>query len=200
VFTEQHIVQIHYISLSFRLFVPSSLTVCHRSLLSMVSANFHLAFLPVARFSFSGDYSPTTTTAPSLMFLVSCSSLISCQPVQVYYHHPRPRVPLDHVYHITDPGMGLPTRIKIWAISPSCGLGDRATLCRPRGNLRNWLVYCTEFSSGHWRASDVGGHNGGCHVNSPKNLLHDRLWVIPCLEVLQTVDRRAVGVLARTVG
>jgi hypothetical protein len=47
-----------------------------------------------------GDHSPTATTAPSLGPLVPNSSLIRCEPVQVFYHHPRPRVPLDPVYYI----------------------------------------------------------------------------------------------------
>jgi hypothetical protein len=41
---------------------------------------------PLARFS--GDYSPTTPAAPFLRPLVPSTSLIRCQSVQVYYHHP----------------------------------------------------------------------------------------------------------------
>jgi hypothetical protein len=35
-----------------------------------------------------GDYSPTATATPSLKLLVPSGSLIRCQSVQVYYHHP----------------------------------------------------------------------------------------------------------------
>jgi hypothetical protein len=62
------------------------------------------------------------------------------------------------------------------------------------------LVVRNDFSSGHWPASGVGRHNGGCHVDAALSLPHDRLWVVTCLEVLQTAGRRAVGVLARTLG
>jgi hypothetical protein len=96
--------------------------------------------------------------------------------------------------------MGLPTRIEALAISPSCGLGNRATVCCPLGNLQNWLVYHTEFSSGRWPASGVGGHTGVCHVDGPLSLLHNRLWVFPCLRVPRIAGRRVVGVLARTLG
>jgi hypothetical protein len=91
-------------------------------------------------------------------------------------------------------------RTKAWAISHSCGLGDRATFCHPRGNLQSWLICHAEFSSCHWPASGVGGHNGGCHVDGPLRLPHDRLWVVPCLELLQTVGRRVVAVFAQTLG
>jgi hypothetical protein len=53
---------------------------------------------PCMFFLSRGDYSPTATTAPSLKLLVASSSLISCRPVQVYYHHPWLTVPLDPVF------------------------------------------------------------------------------------------------------
>jgi hypothetical protein len=61
------------------------------------------------------------------------------------------------------------------AISLSCGLDDRATLCRLLGNLLSWLLYRIEFSSGRWPASDVGGYNCGCRVDGPLSLPHNRL-------------------------
>jgi hypothetical protein len=51
-----------------------------------------------------GDNSPTDPAAPSLRPLVPSASLTRCEPVQVYYHHPRPRIRLDPVYHIIYPG------------------------------------------------------------------------------------------------
>jgi hypothetical protein len=38
------------------------------------------------------------------------------------------------------------------------------------GNLRSWLVYGNEISSGHWPASGALGHNCGCRVDGPVNL------------------------------
>jgi hypothetical protein len=76
-------------------------------------------------------------------------------------------------------------RVGDWAISSLCMLDDRATLSRPRGNLRLCLVCRNEFSSGHWPASGVGRHNFGCRVDGTLNLLHDRLWVVPWLGVPQ---------------
>jgi hypothetical protein len=112
---------------------------------------------------------------------------------------------VDPVYHNIYPGdylvwMGLPTRFGAWAISPSCGMGDRATLCRPPGNLGSWLIYRNEFLSGHWPASGVGGHNFGYHVCGSFNFPHDQLSVVPCLGVPETAGRRAVVVLDRTLG
>jgi hypothetical protein len=80
--------------------------------------------------------------------------------------------------------MGLPTRIEVLAISLSCGLGDRATLCRPLGNRRSWLVYRTKFSSGRMPTSGFIGHNCGCHIAGPPTLPRNRLWVFPCLGAL----------------
>jgi hypothetical protein len=71
-------------------------------------------------------------------------------------------------------------RTGAWAISPSCGLGDSTTLCRPHGSPRNWPVCCSEISSSQWPASGDGGRNCGCHVDGPLSLPLDRLWVIPC--------------------
>jgi hypothetical protein len=98
------------------------------------------------------------------------------------------------------PCLGLPTRTEALAISLSCRLGDRATLCRLFGNLQSWLVYRIEFSSGRCPPSDVGGYNCGCRVHGPLSLPHNRLWVFPCLGVPQIAGRKAVGVLARTLG
>jgi hypothetical protein len=60
--------------------------------------------------------------------------------------------------------MGLPTKIEVLAISLSWGLGDRATLCRPLGNRRSWLVYGTEVSSGRLPTSGFVEHNCGCRI------------------------------------
>jgi hypothetical protein len=132
---------------------------------------------------------------PSLRKLVPSGSLIRCEPAQVYHHHPRCRVTTLY---------GPPMRIGAWAISPSCGLRDRATLCGPRGSLRSWSVCRNEFSFGYWPASDVGRHYCGCRVDVPLNLPRDRLWIIPCPEgggeVPQTAGRKALGVLFRTLG
>jgi hypothetical protein len=81
-----------------------------------------------------------------------------------------------------------------------CGLGDRATLCHPLGNLWSWLVYHTEFSSSCWQASGVGGHNCVCHVDGPLNLMRDLLCIAPCLGVPQIAGCKVVGVLTRTLG
>jgi hypothetical protein len=88
--------------------------------------------------------------------------------------------------------------IEALVISLSCGLGDRATLCHLLGNLRSWLVYHTEFSSGRWPTSGVGGHNCGCRAGGRLNLLHDLLWVVPYLGVPQIAGCKVVGVLAQT--
>jgi hypothetical protein len=40
--------------------------------------------------------------------------------------------------------MGLPMMTEALEISPSYGLGNRATPCRPLHNLRSWLVYRTK--------------------------------------------------------
>jgi hypothetical protein len=86
--------------------------------------------------SLCGGCSPTAPTAPSLRLLVPSSSLIRCEPVQVYHHHPRPRVPLDPVYYeyIINPGdyfvWALPGGLKFrrlllyadWAIDPEEGM------------------------------------------------------------------------------
>jgi hypothetical protein len=76
--------------------------------------------------------------------------------------------------------MGHPMMIEDWVISFSCWLGDRARHSPPRGSLRSWLVYHTEFSSDYWPASGVGGHSRGCRAGGLQILPHDRLWVVPC--------------------
>jgi hypothetical protein len=90
--------------------------------------------------------------------------------------------------------------VEALAIFLSCGLVDRAIPCPPLYNLQGWLVYRTDISSNHWPASGVCGHIRGCHVCGLLNLPHDLLWVVLCLGVLRTAGRKAVGVLARTLG
>jgi hypothetical protein len=63
-------------------------------------------------------------------------------------------------------------RIGAWAISPSCGLDHKATLCSPHGSPRSWPVCRNKFSSSQWPASRVGRHNCGCCVDDPLNLPH----------------------------
>jgi hypothetical protein len=96
--------------------------------------------------------------------------------------------------------MGLTTRIEDLTIFLSCGLGDRATLCRPLGNRRSWLVDVTEFSSGRLPTSGFVGHNCGCRIAGPPTLPRNRLWDVPCLGALQTGGGRAVEVIARPLG
>jgi hypothetical protein len=181
-----------------RLFVPNSLTVYHpfEDCLSAFSA----LWIGVP----CGGHFSTAITAPFLSALVPSSSLVGCQPVQVYYQHPLSRVLLDPVDHIIHPGEYLiwafPRGSKLgrfplragWAIEP-----HPVPLVVPP---RSWLVYRTESSCDHWPALGVGGHSRGCRVGGLVILPHDRLWVVPCLGVPQTAGRRVVEVLARTLG
>jgi hypothetical protein len=91
---------------------------------------------------FGGDHFQTATPAPSLSALVPSGTQISCETVQVYYHHPRPRILLYPVHHIIYPGdylvWAFPRGLKLWrfplhagwAIEPhsvaffvTCGVG-----------------------------------------------------------------------------
>jgi hypothetical protein len=67
---------------------------------------------------FCGSYSTTATLIPSLGALVSSGTLIRCELIQVYHHHPRPRIPLDSVYHIVYVGdypvWAFPRGLKFW--------------------------------------------------------------------------------------
>jgi hypothetical protein len=90
--------------------------------------------------------------------------------------------------------------IEAWVISFSYGLGDRATPSPPRGSLCSWLVYRTEFISDHWPASGVGENSRGSRVGGVLILPHDRLWIVSCLGVPKIAGRRAVEVLAWTLG
>jgi hypothetical protein len=67
-----------------------------------------------------------------------------------------------------------------WAISPSCGLGNRATLCRTSGSPQIWPGTRAVFPSGQRPASGVGGQSSGCRVDGPLNLPRDQLWIVPC--------------------
>jgi hypothetical protein len=188
-----------YIAPSLRPFAPNSLHAYRHFFLSEGWAcdicdwpHFSLPWLDS-----HGDYSPTP---PSLKSLVPSGSLIRCQSVQVYHHHPRLRAPLDPAYHIIYPGYclvrALPWGLRLgrfpltagWAIEPH---SVALVVARAVGQ---------EFSSRHWPASGAGGHNCGWHVDGPLNLQHDRLWVVPFREVPQTASRTAVGVPLRTLG
>jgi hypothetical protein len=76
----------------------------HTAISSFPRAVFATSVSP-SRCSFFllGVYSPTATTAPSIMLPFPSNSLISCEPVHVYYHYPRPRI-LDPVCQVIYPG------------------------------------------------------------------------------------------------
>jgi hypothetical protein len=63
--------------------------------------------------------------APSLGALVSSDTLIRCELVQVYHHHPRPRILLDSVYHIVYAGdypvWAFPQGLQFWQFSFRAG-------------------------------------------------------------------------------
>jgi hypothetical protein len=115
--TWQHVDQIQYIAPSLMMLIPNSLSMHRLFYLSEVSARVDVTFLPVARF-LRGDYSPTATNSPSLRLLIQSGSLTSFQPVQVYYNHPRHRVPLDPVYYII-----YPCDYLVWAFPRGLKLG-----------------------------------------------------------------------------
>jgi hypothetical protein len=75
--------------------------------------------LPSLWLSSHSDYSPTVPAAPSLRPLVLSGSLLRWELVQVYHHHPRSRVLLDHLCELLL-HMGPPLRIGDCAISPLC--------------------------------------------------------------------------------
>jgi hypothetical protein len=102
-----------HIAPSLRLFFPNSIQAYRHFFFSEdcacnVCDRLHLPFLWLCSHD---DYSPTAPAAPSLRPLVSISTLIRCEPVQVYHHHPRSRVPLDPAYHNIYPGDYL-----VWAL------------------------------------------------------------------------------------
>jgi hypothetical protein len=76
-----------HIAPSLRLFIPNSLSLCHHSFLSEVSACDVSPSCKLLGF-FCGDFSPTAPAAPSLRPLAP-SSLRRFQSVQVYHHHPK---------------------------------------------------------------------------------------------------------------
>jgi hypothetical protein len=148
-----------------------------------ISNHYHRSLLTCAR----PERHPDTVRAGPAVLPSSSTygSSVSCTP-----HHSSRWLPC----------MGLPMKTEVLVISPSCAFGDRATFFRPLGKQRSWLVYRTEFSSGRWPASGVGGHNCGWSVGGTLGLPHDLLWVVPCLGVPQIAGRKAVEVLARTLG
>jgi hypothetical protein len=88
VFVQQWVYTLHCPSL--RPFVPNSLQACRHyffsdSCVCDVCDRSHL--LPCCS-AFRGVYSPTAPVAPSLRPLVPSGSIIGCQSVQVYHHHP----------------------------------------------------------------------------------------------------------------
>jgi hypothetical protein len=56
---------------------------------SLLRAVLGLTFLPMARL-FCSVHSSTTPAAPSLRRPILSGSLIGCEPVQIYHHHPAP--------------------------------------------------------------------------------------------------------------
>jgi hypothetical protein len=95
---------IPHIAPSLRLFVPNSPSMCYRSFFSGVCTCDVTPSCKLSCFHSCGGCYITATTAASLRLLVPSSTLISCEPVQVYYHHPRPRVSLGPIYHSIYPG------------------------------------------------------------------------------------------------
>jgi hypothetical protein len=83
---------LHHIAPSLRLFIPSSLQVYRHFFFSEGSACDICAWshLPLCGSVFHGVYSPTTPAASFSRPLILSSSLIGCQWVQVYHHHPSP--------------------------------------------------------------------------------------------------------------
>jgi hypothetical protein len=80
----------HYIAPSLRLFVPNGLqhtTISSFLMAVLVMYVISLTFL-LLWLGFHGDYCPTAPAAPFLKPLVTSSSLIRCQLVQVDPHHP----------------------------------------------------------------------------------------------------------------
>jgi hypothetical protein len=121
----------------------------------------HCSLEPSPRPGSHSIFPPVAPAAPSLKLLVPRGSLMTCQSVQMYHHHPRSRVPSDTVHHIVYlryyPVRSLPKGTEVWAICLSCGLGDRATVFSLRSTPRSWPVCHNEFPSGHWPASGVDG-------------------------------------------
>jgi hypothetical protein len=76
---------IRHIVPSLRLLVPNSLSVCHRSFFSVVSARDVFLWLGFS----CCDYSPAATSAPSLRTFVPSGSLIRFESIQVHHHHPQ---------------------------------------------------------------------------------------------------------------
>jgi hypothetical protein len=180
----------YHIAPSLRLFVPNSLQMYRHYFFSEGCACdvCDRSRLPSSWLGSHGDCSPTAVAAPFLRPLVPSSSLIRCEPVQMYPYHPRSRVPLDPIYHVIYPRdyrvWALPWGLKLgWLLS--CGWADRDICRRPRDSPGSWSMCRNEFSSGHWPTSGVGGRNCGCSVDGPLDLLHDRLLVVPCLGMSQ---------------
>jgi hypothetical protein len=151
-----------------------------------------------------GDYSPKAPVAPSLRSLVPSGFLISCELVKVYHHYPRSMDPFYVVHHSPFqrdfPARALPLVLKHgwYSFRPEGPIEPHFFALVP--SLRIWPVCCNKFSSGHWPAPRVGGHNCGCRIDSPINLARDWSWVVPCRGMPQTAGRRAVGVFFRTLG
>jgi hypothetical protein len=86
---------------TLRLFVSNSLQpYCHFIFSEGCACNvlIGLTFLSVARFSW---WLPSYCSCCSLLRpLILSGSLIRCEPVQMYHHHPRSRIPLHPVHHI----------------------------------------------------------------------------------------------------
>jgi hypothetical protein len=98
-----------YKASSLKLFISNSLRVyCH--FFFFVGFACNVCDRPCLPSLWLGSHSDYPANSPS-------GSLIRCQPVQVYYHHPQPRVPLDPVYHI------YPGDYLVWAFLRGLKLG-----------------------------------------------------------------------------
>jgi hypothetical protein len=185
---------IHYNAPSLRLFTPNSLLVYHPFFFSEGCACDICDWSHVSPpwLGSDSDCSPPAPVAPSLRPLgLSGASWSRCTTIildlgflWILY--------TTHHWSGLLPCTGPPMSIGNLVISLLCGLGNRATLCRPCVSPHSWPVLHNEFSSSHWPTSGVGKHNCGCDVDGPLYLLYDQLWAVSCRRVPQTAGQRAV--------
>jgi hypothetical protein len=79
---------IHHRVPSVRLFNPYSLQQVYYDSFSSKGCACSRSHHPPHGSVLCGVYSPAAPATPSLRLLIPCGSLIGCQPVQVYHHHP----------------------------------------------------------------------------------------------------------------